>query len=390
MATTKGRKSSASRTKDIYAEITRKFLESMDNGTSIYDQPWKAVLPVSNNTGKAYSGINAITLMHKSISNDFASDRWVFVAQRKGKSIEEVIKDRFDIDPAAGEERESIMFFSIVDVPVKKQLLDDKGDPVIDERTKKPALVPCMIEQPKRDANGDIEKDADGNPVMEEAPEMRTRFIPREYHGYNLSQFENVPEDMLHPVQKPNVAFNDVVSTMLEQTGFVVKEGFKTAGIDPNQKIIRMPNKASFTGGEDMYNVMLFQQLIATTGIKGNLGRFPDRDKLEDYTDTVYDRESTKYAEEQFAGSLGAVMMTALIDDMAEGNKKVFEMQASKMKEWRFLMESDPGFLVRSSRIAQRSIDFLIKNIPELNIVYKASENKAPATKQESAVKPKM
>jgi len=365
---------SARKIKDIYGEFTKKFLASMDEGTSIYHQPWKAVLPVSNGTGKAYLNMNAINLMCKSISEDFDSDRWIFVQSRPKKTTNELIKDRYDIDVKDGEDRSMVMFFSIVEIPVKTELLDEENNLVIDTRTNKPVMRNVRIMKTKRDEHGRPEKDDKGNDIQEEADEVSTRFIPREYFGYNLSQCDNVPEKMLHPIQRPNVAFGDVVAGMLTQIGCTVKEGNRNAGVDTDNMVINMPNKASFEDPE-MYNVVLFQQMINATAVKGNLDRLPDPETLDSYAGTVYDQESKAYAEEKFAGSLGAVIMSALLDDVAIGNQKVFEQQAAQMKEWRFLMEKDPGFLVRSSRIAQRSINFLISNIPELNQAYKVKED---------------
>jgi len=379
---------SARKTRDIYAEFTEKFLASMDEGTSIYHQPWKAVLPVSNGTGKAYLNMNAINLMGKSISNDYDSDRWIFVQSRHNKTTNEIIKEKYDIDVKEDEGRSMVMFFSVVDIPVKTELLDEENNPVIDTRTKKPMMRNVKIMQTKRDEHGRPETDENGMEIEEEVDEVATRFIPREYFGYNLSQCDNVPEKMLHPIQRPNVAFGDVVAGMLTQIGFTVKEGNRTAGVDPENMVINMPNKASFEDPE-MYNVVLFQQMINATAVKSNLNRLPDPEKLDSYAGTVYDQESTAYAEEKFAGSLGAVMMSALLDDVATGNQKVFEQQAAQMKEWRFLMEKDPGFLVRSSRIAQRSIDFLISDIPELNQAYKVKEDaKAKLVSKPAAPKP--
>jgi len=235
--------------RDLYAEVTARIVEELEQGAAPWVKPWSATagqnVPQNAMTNRPYSGCNVILL---------------WLARNRGWATPRFL--------------------------TYKQAIEAGGNVRKGEHGTKVYFVKQLQ---LRDANGE---DAD------------IRIVPmlREYTVFNVDQCENLPESITagRPMRVRNPDTRDALADQfLRSTGADIREGHGEAYYVQSQDFISMPAFEAFKGADHFYNVA-FHELTHWTGHKARL----DRDLKNRFG-------SREYAAEELIAELGAAFLSA-------------------------------------------------------------------------------
>ena len=189
---------------DFVEETAKNIIDSLKNGTAPWVKPWKAeelndVMPYNPITGKKYLGINSINLMLRGYNDP----RWL--TYKQAQSIKAQVKK--------GEKSTLIQYWQF---NYEKNELDEKGNPVLDEKGK-PKKIVVLLDQ------------------------------PRVYYAnvFNATQIENMPK--LEKTNKIDIfKRNELAEKILKNSNAVIKHDSNSAYYSPINDEIHLPKKEAF------------------------------------------------------------------------------------------------------------------------------------------------
>jgi antirestriction protein ArdC len=235
--------------KEIYAEVTRKVIEALEQGVKPWIRPWDSSLtdgaPTNFSTRAAYRGVNILMLNLAQFASGFDHGLWLTYSQAKalGGNVK-------------------------------------KGE-------KSPAFVVKykMLEREVDGANG--ERESIRFPML------------RPYPVFNIAQCEGLDLSILENPEKQNWNDHKAVDKMVKKTGAAIKHGGDRACFIPSLDRIDMPSKTQFKERGDYY-ATLVHELVHWTGHKSRLDRL---------TWAGFGTES--YAKEELVAELGSAFLSA-------------------------------------------------------------------------------
>lgn len=301
-------------TKAQYDAITKAIIASLEKGTIPWEKPWKSPrrdgfnpnTPHNAISGKAYRGLNVLTLWVVAEEKGYASASWLTFNQAK-KAGGTVLKG----------EKSTLVFFwdSII-----KSVEDEKTGKLL---TKKVMFVKMFsvfniaqtegVTLPKKIAaqQPDEEPEEDGFDVIEAA--------------------ESVAEAYL-------------ASTATE----LAHHDLDRAYYSPSGDYIRLPKRTAFISPEE-YASVKFHEIAHSTGHHSRLGRFAeDTAKLAPFG-------SEDYSFEELIAELSAAFLSS-----ATGIDNTREHSASYIASWLRVLKSDTSFISKAATQAQRVADLVL------------------------------
>ncbi|MEH8093430.1 zincin-like metallopeptidase domain-containing protein [Gallibacterium anatis] len=287
---------------DVYQDVTDRIVQCLESGTRPWIKPWVSGLPQNAVSGRYYTGINVLLLMIASEEKGYQSTKWLTAkaANKLGGKIKK------------GEKATRIINYS-------------------------------PIEREKKDDNGELILDSEGNPEMEKFA------IIRAYPLFNIEQCEGLPEEMYLEKEMPS-EFQKVneVHQILEGMGVAVKH---TAGdqayYSPLMDVINMPLMKTFCTERSYYSVLL-HEMIHATGHKDRLEREGITSKKAKFGNEIY-------AFEELIAEMGsAFVCTALGFDTISNN-------ASYIDSWIKVLKSDKKAIFRASGEARKAAEYLFE-----------------------------
>lgn len=287
----------ASETKNLYQQITDQIIQALEQSSN-WVMPWhghKTGLPKNVVTGKAYSGINVLSLWVDACSKHYASNLWG--TYKQWQSLGAQIRK--------GEKAHLIVFYKSF------------------EKTK------------KNEETGE--------------EEIAKSFVLKSSPVFNANQVEGftVPE-----LETPtiNVQLNNV-DTFIEKTGAKVVHGFTSAFYQPVQDIIAIPEQSNFintstsTALESYYGTIL-HELAHWTGHPNRLNRIIA-------TDVRFGSES--YAMEELIAELTAAFSCAELGVSSSPRQD----HADYIASWLKVLKDDKRAIFYAARQATLAMDYL-------------------------------
>lgn len=233
--------------RDIFQEITDRFISKIESGTAPWSKPWNdsvSGVPQNAVTGKEYQGINHLVLMS---AQPTADPRWATFNQAKDQGWH-----------------------------IKKGA---KGEQIV-----------RFIE---------IEKDKNSEKTEGKEGERETFLVPKTFTVFHASQIDGIPE--LAKTEKTIEEKSETIKRIQDipnVLGVPVVEGGNRANYSPHADVIRMPPFEAFKSEEDYAGTLLHESAHAT-GHKDRL----DRDLSGGFG-------SQNYAKEELRAEIASVFLS--------------------------------------------------------------------------------
>lgn len=294
---------------DIYQEITDRVIAALENGTIPWQQPW-----VSVNGHGAY---NRVTKKTYSLLNQIILERpGEWASYKQWQTIGAHVKK--------GEKSSLNVWWS-------------------------------MLTFPKKDANGQIVKDKDGNTVMTTVPKLKWNRV------FHISQVADADGNPVEPVFKPEPLPNGVTVNQIASDTFFdylhrehiqFNEGGDRAFYSPASDSITLPECAQFKSTAEYYSTA-FHEAVHSTGHKSRLNRI---DKPASFG-------SAEYSKEELCAEMGSAM---ILHSLGVETASSFANSAAYIQSWLKALRSDKKFVVGAASRAEKAAK-LIMNISDMN-----------------------
>jgi antirestriction protein ArdC len=302
MATATKNRKAYTQVKDTYTEITNQILALLEEGTVIWQQPWKTIadgMPTSLSTGKLYRGINIFILEFESMIKGYSSNLWGTYRQiqERGGQVRK------------GEKSTSIVFWKLL--------------------------------------SKDVEVDG----------ETKTKRIPllRTYNVFNVNQCDWADDAKLPPVaERPQVDVIEAAEALIADylaKGPSLGHGGDRAFYHHAQDHIQMPLRDSFVNGEEYYST-LYHEATHSTGhakrlhrqgiAEGTFGKFGD----------------PVYSYEELVAEMGAAMLSGI----AGIEQTTIAASAAYLNHWKQVLKEDNKVIVQAAAQAQKAVDLILGN----------------------------
>ena len=285
---------------DLYKMITDKIIAELETGTVPWEQPWFSTAHHNPVTGTVYSGINVMLLSIAQHNNGFSAPIWTTF--KGAKSVDcSVIKGS----------RCSHVVFS------------------------KPVII--------KGKETDFYLDQDGNPVTGK----KRIFMLRSTPVFNIDQLSGSDENLAKlrkKTERPTTTVIErfeMVESMVEASGAVVKDGGNRAYYTTNGDYIGMPALETFKDAEAHASTLL-HELTHWTGHKSRL----DRDLSGEFG-------SEDYAFEELGAEQGAAFL------MGSLGLKYRTQHASYIESWLKALKNDKRYIVRAAAKANKATEYL-------------------------------
>lgn len=337
---------------DKEQQVTDKVIEALESGTAPWVMPWAkgCSLPTQAMNNRPYRGINLMLLMGASMEREFASNRWMTfnMAQDLAHKMmaadlgRHVMKDA----PERGVKRkQKAAYESWMRERLEQIGLGEKAYPRIRKGAKgEMVFFMCVKEYDKTDDDGNIVRDANGEPKKEK------RFIKNGFTVHNVEQFENLPDDVrLDPriAQREGVAFDETLESMLEQAfpevSFQIGGG--RAFYQPGKDRVVMPDRERFNDQVEFYSTKL-HECVHATGHASRLNRL-----------TGAEFGSPEYAREELIAELGSAFLCAHLG--LEG----FLQHPEYIGHWIKVLQNDKREIFKAASQAQKACDFILEGM---------------------------
>ena len=285
--------------RDIHAEITRRFIDSLATGCVPWIKPWDTGsddgMPVNAATGRRYRGINVPILWGTAIDRGFSRDRWITFrqAQKHGGYVRR------------GEKGTSAILFRTVEI-----------------------------------------SSDDENELSDAQP--RTYKIARAFTLFNVEQCRSLPKAMMGEAvdvspPQPTSEFSEA-DAMVKRCGARIRHGGNIATYIPAGDIIHMPAVTSFDAPAH-YWCTLMHEMTHWTGHQSRLSR-PGIVESHLFN-------SVSYAFEELIAEIGSAFLCA------ELNIKGDLRHEGYVASWIKLLEDRPRAIFQAAAAAQAAFDFL-------------------------------
>lgn len=207
----------------------------------------------------------------------------------------------------------------------------------------------------KKDENGNVMLDEDGNP-------MKTKyFLMRFYNVFNVADIEglevNIGEVEKVDETKLTKKADKLIKDFCKRTGlkFTVKKGSDRAYYSPMNHEVTVPDKSQFKDVNEYYSTVFHELTHSTAKECGRKlgGKFG----------------SEKYSFEELVAELGSAF---IMQALGFETTKTEDNSTAYLKGWLKVLKSDVGFIVKASNQAQKACDLFFNVKFEVN-----EENKA-------------
>lgn len=302
----------ATKTKDVYQQITDAIIEKLEAGVNPWKRPWSGKFdsgstPRSLATGKPYRGTNRFVL--SVLGTPYESPFWVTYrgAQKLGGHVR-------------------------------------KGE----------SGAPCIfwkwIKVDRKDKDGNVLTDANGDPKKKTIP------FARKFTVFNVEQTTLEPEQLpayARPkeVVQPRDEHEVIEAAEALWEGYEgrppLRHGGSRAFYRPVADFIQLPEPEQFTSSEGYY-ATLFHESIHSTGHESRL----DRDTLTD----ACAFGDTNYSKEELVAEIGAAF---LCGDAGIEND-ILDQSASYLQGWIKKLSGDPKLVVYAAQTAQKAVDHVL------------------------------
>src|SRR5215475_10112420 len=295
--------------RDYYQEVTDRIIESLENGTVPWRQPWRNFgggLSRNLKSGKAYRGINIFLLGIEAMLSGYSDPRWGTYKQigEKGGQVRK------------GEKGTQIVFWKRIDP--KDGEVDENGN------QKKPFMLLRVY------TVFNVEQ-ADG---IEPLP-----IEDAEYTG-DEDRLDSA-EALIDGYCSPNVRKIGKGDFVAGPARF--NEGGDTAAYIPSLDRLLMPNIGQFDSADDYYGTA-FHELVHSTGSDRRLKRGVSNGF-----------GSEPYAKEELVAELGSAMLAAMT-----GVGSRTETNAAYIENWLQVLRGDRKFVVQAAAAAQKAADLIL------------------------------
>ena len=285
---------------DIYAEVTNRIIAELEQGIIPWQKPWMGVSTgaIKHTTGKPYSLLNQMLLGKPGEYLTFNQ------CKSEGGSVKK------------GSKAKSVVFW--------KPLAYDK-----------------------KDADGNIIRNDDGEPVQE------TAFVLRYYQVFHIDECEGVKARF--DKYEPNlISTIDRAESAL--SGYVHRSGVAFENVkqnrayySPGRDIISLPLMEQFLSAESYYGTA-FHEATHSTGHKSRLNRFADGDGA-----TAFGSES--YSKEELVAEIGAC---GIMHELGIETEKTFSNNAAYIQGWLRQLKNDKHLIVSAASRAEKAIKLIL------------------------------
>ena len=286
---------------DIYAMVTDKIINLLENGVVPWRRPWTSTgLPRNLVSRKPYRGVNVFLLS----ASRYVSPFWL--TMRQANELGGHIRK--------GEESTAIVFWKIEDA---KRNAEDLDTEETDKKT-------------------------------------RRRFLLRFYRVWNLEQCE-LPQSVLDKLPKmethqhaPIEAVEKIIAGMPNPPEIV--RGGSKAFYSPSTDRITLPPRELFTTVEEYYATAL-HETVHSTGSRKRLAR-------EGICEAA-PFGSAVYSKEELCAEMGAAFLCA----EAGISNAVIANQAAYVAGWLKKLREDQKLLIHAAAQAQHAVDFILDRL---------------------------
>jgi antirestriction protein ArdC len=288
---------------DVYAIVTEKIINLLENGVVPWRRPWTSTgLPRNLITRKPYRGINYFLLS----ASKYVSPFWLTMRQANqlGGSIRK------------GEESTIVTFWKIDDA--------------------KPEETEDLDAEPKDEKN-------------------RRRFVLRFYRVWNLEQCD-LPQAVIDKLQKIETHPHDPIEAVeriiadMPNPPEIVRAGSRAYYSPITDRITLPPRELFESAAEDAATTL--HELSHSTGHEKRLGR-------EGITE-VAPFGSAVYSREELVAELSAAFLCA----EAGISNAVIHNQAAYVVGWLARLRDDRRLIVQAAAQAQRAADYILGRFP--------------------------
>ena len=292
--------------RDLYAEVTQRFVDALKNGAPPWIKPWSdsisnAGRPTNAATGRKYSGINISILWTAAAAAGYTRDRWLTYNQatevgghvcRGQKGIVAILYRDYDVQ--------------------------------------------------RKDANGAAVLDENGRPMTD------TIKLIKGFPLFNVEQCDGLPNETVegpaHPHSQPAWNPHLAADACLESRNVKIQVRGTNAFYRPREDIIQMPQKAAFNDGEAYYSTLL-HEATHWTGHKSRLAR-PGI--------TVEETPSKVYAFEELIAEIGSAFLCAEFGIRGDLRHEGYVLS------WIRELEDDPKAIFKASSLAWKARCYLL------------------------------
>lgn len=341
-------------------EVTQAILESLEEGTVPWEQPWDSVNLHPHNpiSGTDYKGINKILLWKASVEQGFSDPRWMTFKQALYK------EDRYsgdDEDPFAdwedethvmkGESSPASVFYWFRNNPYEDEQ-NELEDILDDDSVSFPVTQYNHSERQEVTYTSprDIQERIEWIKTHPDEVEESTYYKPTSWSVFNADQITGVPEfdpgDIGGHEWDPIDRAEQIIRASgaeIHHTDPSMKDGGLSAKYIPSRDCIEVPRKEYFETPYKYYSTTL-HELAHWTG-----------PRLE--RDASGPKGSDSYAREELRAEIGSAMMFAELGLNPSG---YLENHASYVDSWVDQLKNDENEIIRASRDAEDIVDFLV------------------------------
>jgi antirestriction protein ArdC len=314
---------------DVHQVVTDKIIAAIERGgLAPWHKSWSAsaapgaasvASPANALTGRAYSGINVLTLWSAAMAHGYASGAWVSLKQAEsmGGSLKK----------GMGKLYEPVVWCS------RRTFTEDRsGAPIVND---------------------------DGTPGE------RSVFLTKYSFVYNVAAFDGLSPGAA-PVAGPSIPGHAGVAAIVAGLGVPLHHGgdraFYRSSLLSTDEAIHMPHVAAFAT-PDAYHATLLHELSHATGHKSRLSR-----------DLSGSFGSAKYAAEELVAELGAAFACAFLGIDSEPRAD----HASYIDHWMKAMKADKRAIFTAASKASAAAKYLY-NAGGVSAVQSPEEEQAAA-----------
>ncbi len=283
-------------TRDIYAELTEKFVRSVMENKNPFKMAFERLGGFAANavSGQTYNGINQFCL-------GFAECQYetpLYLTYNQAKDAGGNVRK--------GEKGHRVVFWKLLESATET---DSKG---------RPAKIPFL----------------------------------RHYTVFNIAQCEGLENLKLPEMPRfENGQIDEaerVIAAMPNAPRISTLDGFGRAYYSPALDLIKMPDRSQFRDTESFYHV-LFHELSHATGHKSRLGRLPMDAGLAAFG-------STEYSREELVAEMSASFCSARLGIFSDETE---EMTLAYLRAWLRPLQDDPKAIAHSAGKAMKACQWI-------------------------------
>lgn len=286
---------------DVYTQVTNTIISAIEAGAGDWQMPWhrSSVFPTNIDTGKAYRGVNVLSLWVAACAKGFGTGTWGTYRQwqKNGCQVRK------------GEKSSLVVFYKEIEV----------DDP----------------EMGNEDGNGQ---------------RGYKRLIAKASWVFNSDQVDGYEPEPIPEPETP-VEHIEAAEAFVQGTGAIVKHGGGRAFYRPSDDIIQMPERERFLGSDtstptEAYYSTLLHELTHWTGAKKRC----DREFGKRFGDQAY-------AMEELVAELGAAFLCADLGISVTPR----EDHAAYINNWLQVLKTDKRAIFTAASKAAQASDYLLK-----------------------------